>query len=179
MQAVIDACESGRLQARIGLIISNNSNSGALRRAKLHGIPSLHLSRNTHGDDSGVDIAMAEALSEAAIELVVLAGYMRLVGPHVLQQFHGRIINCHPALLPKYGGKGFYGQHVHQAVIAAGDKETGSTIHFVDEVYDRGPIIRQNRVAVQPNDTAESLEARIKAAEHDLLVAAVREVLAS
>lgn len=177
MQAVIDACESGRLPAQIALIISNNSNSGALRRARQHGIPNMHLSRNTHGNDSGVDRAMSEALTEATIDLVVLAGYMRLIGPRVLRSFRARIINCHPALLPKYGGQGFYGQHVHQAVIAAGEKESGSTIHFVDEVYDRGPIIRQNRVAVHPNDTAESLEARVKAAEHELLIQAIGEVL--
>ena len=177
MQAVIDACEASRLQARIGLIISNNSDSGALRRAAQHGIPGMHLSRKTHGDDAGVDATMAEALDQAAIDLVVLVGYMRLIGPRVLHRFHGRIINCHPALLPKYGGKGFYGQHVHQAVIAAGDTESGSTIHFVDEVYDQGPIIRQSRVPVHPDDTAESLEARVKAAEHQLLIDAVGEIL--
>lgn len=177
MQAVIDACQAGQLRAEVGLIISNNSDAGALKRAKRHDIPSLHLSRKTHGDDAGVDLAMTEALTNAAIDLVVLAGYMRLIGPNVLRAFQGRIINCHPALLPKYGGQGFYGRHVHQAVIAAGDKETGSTIHYVDEVYDQGPIIRQNRVLVHPDDTAESLEARVKEAEHELLVEAMREIM--
>ncbi len=177
MQAVIDACESGVLRAEIGLVISNNSNSGALKRGRRHGVPGRHLSRKTHRDDAGVDLAMVDALSKADIDLVVLVGYMRLVGPKVLQHFRGRIINCHPALLPKYGGQGFYGHHVHQAVIASGDKQTGSTIHYVDEVYDQGPIIRQNRVAVLDGDTPESLEARVKAAEHDLLVAAIRDVV--
>lgn len=177
MQTVIDACESGLLGAEVALIMSNNRDSGALRRAARHNVPFMHISRNTHGDDAGVDAAMAKALTGAAIDLVVLVGYMRLIGTKVLQRFHRRIINCHPALLPKYGGQGYYGHHVHQAVIAAGDTETGSTIHYVDEVYDQGPIIRQNRVAVLKGDTAESLETRVKAAEHTLLVNAIAEIL--
>lgn len=177
MQAVIDACESGQLRARVGLIISNNSNSGALRRARRHRIQCLHLSRKTHRNDAGVDAAMTKALTEADIDLVVLAGYMRLIGASVLRSFQGRIINCHPALLPKYGGQGFFGSRVYQAVIASGDKESGSTIHYVDGIYDQGAIIRQNRVAVLEGDTPESLEARVKAAEHELLVAAIRDII--
>ena len=176
MQAVIDACESRRLDAEVLLVMSNNSDSGALVRAKRHGIEALHMSRLTHGDESALDLAMARALRHPQVDLVVLAGYMRRIGPLTLRELPGRIINCHPALLPKYGGTGFFGSRVHQAVIDAGETETGSTIHFVDELYDHGPIICQNRVSVLPGDTAETLEARVKAAEHRLLIKAIGEV---
>ncbi len=179
MQAVIDACERGQLAARVALIISNNSNSGALRRAQEHGIPGLHLSRKTQGDDDGVDRAMLTTLASAKVDLVVLAGYMRPVGPKVLEHFKGRIINCHPARLPKYGGQGYYGSRVHQAVLAAGEKETGSTIHQVTEIYDQGTIIRQSLVPVLDGDTVASLEARVKAAERPLLIKAIQDVLGS
>ena len=178
MQAVIDACTDGRLDARVCLVISNNGQAGALNRAARHGIASAHMSRQTHGDAETLDAAMTKALQDAGADLVVLAGYMRLVGPKVLGDFSGRIINCHPALLPKYGGQGFYGRRVHQAVLGAGDAETGSTVHHVDEIYDHGAIIRQNCVPVLPGDTAETLEARVKAAEHQLLVEAIGVVLA-
>ena len=177
MQAVIDACNDGRLAARVSLVISNNSGSGALRRASLHGIPALHMSRTTHNDERSLDAAMAETLRKSDVDLVVLAGYMRLVGPRTLREFPERIINCHPALLPKYGGQGYFGRRVHQAVLDAEETKTGSTIHFVDEIYDRGTIICQNQVDVLPCDTAETLESRVKAAEHELLIKAINLVL--
>ena len=177
MQAVIDACEGGRLDATVRLVISNNSRAGALARAAKSGIASVHMSRQTHGDDERLDQAMKHALQRAEVDLVVLAGYMRPVGEHTLKAFPGRIINCHPALLPKYGGQGFYGQRVHRAVLDAGDTETGSTIHHVDEVYDRGPIIVQNCISVLPGDTVEALEARVKASEHELLIQAIDRIM--
>lgn len=179
MQGVIDACEDGRLAAGISLVISNNSESGALRRARSQGIRAIHMSRATHADEQKLDAAMAEALQEHGIDLVVLAGYMRLIGPVTLLEFSGRVINCHPSLLPKYGGQGYFGRRVHQAVLDAGETETGSTIHFVDEIYDHGAIICQNRVEVLPSDTAQTLESRVKAAEHQLLINAIGLVLDS
>ena len=177
MQTVIDACETGRLGAEVRLVISNNSDAGALQRAARHGIRAVHMSRRTHGGDVKLDAAINRELTRANATLVVLAGYMRPVGPAVLSAFRNQIINCHPALLPKYGGQGYYGRRVHQAVLDAEETETGSTIHFVDEVYDRGPIIRQNRIPVLPGDTVSTLESRVKAAEHELLVRAIEEIL--
>lgn len=177
MQAVIDACESGRLDAEVAIVISNNSNSGALARARAHGIAGKHMSRQTHGDSALLDRAMADILKNVKVSLVVLTGYMRLIGPEMLAAFRGRIINCHPALLPKYGGQGFYGRRVHEAVLRSRDAVTGSTIHYVDDVYDRGPIIKQNSVPVLAGDTAASLEARVKAGEHQLLIEALDALL--
>ncbi len=177
MQAVIDACETGRLNAEVSIVISNNGHSGALVRAAKHGIAARHMSRQTHGDSTSLDKAMADALKDAKVDLVVLTGYMRLIGPAMLDAFRSRIINCHPALLPKYGGQGFYGRRVHEAVLRSRDTVTGSTIHYVDEVYDRGPVIKQNSIPVLPGDTAESLEARVKAGEHQLLIEALDALL--
>ena len=173
MQAVVDACLERRLAARARLVISNNRDAGALERARAQGIEALHMSRLTHDGESALDAAMAEVLRDAGVDLVVLAGYMRPVGPITLREFSGRVINCHPALLPKYGGRGFHGRRVHAAVIASGDTLTGSTVHYVDEIYDHGPIICQNQVGVRLGDTPESLESRVKAAEHQLLIDAI------
>ncbi len=177
MQAVIDACESARLNAEVSIVISNNSDSGALARARKHGILASHMSRQTHGDAASLDAAMTRVLKNAKIDLVVLAGYMRLIGPKTLSAFQSRVINCHPALLPKYGGQGFYGRRVHEAVLNAGEAVTGSTIHYVDEVYDRGPIIMHNSIPVLPDDTPSALEARVKAGEHQLLIEALDALL--
>lgn len=177
VQAVIDACERGRLAAGVSLVISNNSAAGALRRARSHGIRAVHMSRATHGDEQRLDAAMAETLRQCEVDLVVLAGYMRRIGPLTLREFPERILNCHPALLPKHGGQGYFGNRVHQAVLDAKDTETGSTIHFVDELYDHGAIICQNRVPVLANDSVETLATRVKAAEHELLIDAIGRVV--
>jgi phosphoribosylglycinamide formyltransferase-1 len=120
-----------------------------------------------------------DILDEVGADLVVLAGYLRLVPPSVVDRFRGRIINIHPALLPRHGGPGMYGRRVHEAVIAAGDSESGATVHLVDEVYDRGKPLGQGRVLVMPDDTPERLAARVLELEHRLLPAAVRAAAAA
>jgi phosphoribosylglycinamide formyltransferase 1 len=170
LQAVIDACRAGDLHARVVLVISNNSGAEALARAEREGIPTLHISSATHPDADARDEAMARALTEAQVDLVLLAGYMKKLGPRVLAAFQDRILNTHPSLLPKYGGKGFFGRRVHEAVLAAGDRETGASVHTVTEEYDAGPVIAQTRVPVYPNDRVEDVEARVKAVERELLV---------
>lgn len=171
LQAVVDACRAGTIRAEVALVISNNRDSGALRRAADAGIAALHLSSRTHPDPYALDRAIADALDQAHIDLVVLAGYMKRLGPKTLHCYRNRIVNTHPALLPKYGGLGFYGSRVHAAVLAAGDETSGATIHYVEGDYDSGPVIAQSSVAVLPNDSIESLEARVKAVERALLVA--------
>jgi phosphoribosylglycinamide formyltransferase-1 len=177
LQAVMDACANGKLNAQIALVISNNSNSGAMQRAQDSDIPTLHLSGKTHGDDAAVDDAMLEALNNAGVTWVLLLGYMKKLGPKTLAAFNGRIINTHPALLPKFGGKGFYGRKVHEAVIAAGETESGATIHLVDMEYDEGPKLSQVRVPVRPQDTVETLEHRVKHAEQKLLINTLGELV--
>jgi phosphoribosylglycinamide formyltransferase-1 len=179
MQAVIDACKSGRLQATSAVVISNNRGSGALQRARQEDIPGYHLSAETHPDPEALDQAILDTLRQHAVDLVVLAGYMKKLGPKTLTHYQGRIINIHPALLPKYGGRGMYGNHVHAAVLAAGEKETGVTIHLVDGEYDRGPILAQCRVPVLEGDTVETLARRVLEQEHAFLVETLEKMLSS
>jgi phosphoribosylglycinamide formyltransferase-1 len=170
LQAVIDAAQLGKLAARPRLVISNNSDSEALKRARRANITALHLSSKTHPDPQALDRAIIGALEEHAIDCVVLAGYMKKLGPGVLSRYGGRIVNTHPALLPKFGGQGMYGERVHQAVLAAGEKQTGVTIHWVDEGYDTGAIIAQDCVDVLATDDVAALSARAQRLEKDLLV---------
>ncbi len=178
LQAVLDACEVGDLDARVVLVISNNSRSGAMMRAAAAGAPTLHLSSATHPEPQRLDAAMVQALQDVDADWVLLAGYMKKLGPRVLAAYRDRIINTHPALLPKFGGTGFYGRKVHEAVLAAGEAESGATVHLVDEHYDAGPILAQVRVPVRSDDDAETLEERVKVAERKLVVATLAELSA-
>ncbi len=170
LQAIIDACESGTLKAKPTIVISNNSQSGGLERARLAGIASLHLSSKTHPEPDLLDSAITAALKEHQVNLVVTAGYMKKLGPITLQAFRGKIINIHPSLLPKHGGKFMFGLNVHQAVLDAQETETGITVHHVDGEYDTGQIIAQTRLPVFTHDTAESLADRVIIREHELLI---------
>ncbi len=175
LQAVLDACGDGRLAARVVVVISNNAAAGALRRARRAGIPARHLSAVTAGGSAGQDRALNDTLVEFGTDLVLLAGYMKRLGPVTLAGFAGRIINTHPALLPRFGGQGMYGPNVHRAVLAAGCEVSGASVHWVDEHYDTGAVIAQVRVPVAAGDSAESLAARVQAAERELVI----EVLAA
>jgi phosphoribosylglycinamide formyltransferase-1 len=168
LQAILEAIGGGRLRAEPRVVISNNSQAPALERARKLGVPALHLSSQTHPEADALDRAIAGALRAHGAELVVLAGYMKRVGPCMLAAYPRRIVNIHPALLPKFGGQGMYGMRVHEAVIAAGERESGATIHLVDGDYDHGPTLAQASVPVLPGDTPESLQARVLAAEHRL-----------
>ena len=176
MQAIIDACKAGRLNAVPAVVISNNGDSRALERARTEGIPGYYLSGTTHPDPDGLDQAILDALVRHKVDVVALAGYMKKLGPKTLVHFRGRILNIHPALLPKHGGKGMYGIHVHEAVIAAGEKESGVTVHLVNEEYDRGPILAQVRVPVLPGDTPETLAERVLIQEHILYPATLEKI---
>ncbi len=175
LQAVLDACASGRVAARVGVVISNNAAAGALRRARSAGVPTRHLSAATAGGSAAQDQALSKTLVEFATDLVLLAGYMKRLGPLTLADFAGRIINTHPALLPQFGGQGMYGMNVHRAVLAAGLEVSGASVHWVDENYDTGAVIAQVRVPVESGDSAQSLAARVQAAERELVI----EVLAA
>ena len=166
LQAIIDAVADGRLDAEIVLAISNNSRSRALQRARDAGILVAHISGATHPDPDARDAAIGEALANRGVELVALAGYMKKLGPRALGRFPNRVVNIHPSLLPKFGGRGMYGGRVHAAVLAAGERETGVTVHLANGEYDRGPIIAQSRLPVFADDTPETLAARVLEREH-------------
>lgn len=174
-QAILDACQSTQLNAEVTVLISNNSRARVVTRAIEAGVPFKHLSSKTHPTPELLDIAMRNTLESHQVELVVLAGYMKKLGPAVLSRFHNRIINVHPSLLPRYGGVGFYGARVHEAVLAAGDTQTGATVHLVNEAYDDGAILLQESIEVEPGDTPESLAERLRPVEHRLLIQSISQ----
>ena len=176
MQAILDACKTGRLQARPRVVISNNSDSGVLQRARKAGVPSAHLSTYTHPEPGALDRAILAILQEYGVEVVCLAGYMKRLGPRTLAAYRGRVLNIHPSLLPKFGGQGFYGEVVHRAVLAAGESETGATVHLVDEEYDQGPVLDQIPVPVERGDSVETLSARVLQQEHRLYVRTLQRI---
>jgi len=177
MQAIIDATKSGVLKAHPALLISNNRNSQATVRAQQEGMPFLVMNSVTHPDFETLDQAMLDALREHEVDLIILAGYMKMIGPRVLEAYDGRILNIHPALLPKFGGHGMFGQHVHRAVLDAGETVTGVSIHLVNSEYDQGRIVAQAEVPVMPDDTAESLAARVLKREHEFFVETLQQIV--
>lgn len=177
MQAIIDAINSGRLDANPVVVISNNSGSKALQRARNEHIPCYHISHQTHASSEEQDQAILDILIRYNTDLVILAGYMKKIGEKILDAFRGRILNIHPALLPKFGGKGMYGMKVHEAVLAAGESESGATIHLVDEHYDHGPVLAQKKVPVLKDDTAESLADRVLKEEHNLYSETIARII--
>jgi phosphoribosylglycinamide formyltransferase 1 len=176
MQAVLDACASGRLHATPAVLICNNRDAEALSRAAHAGLPHYHLSGSTHPDPDALDAAILDALVRHGAELVLLAGYMKKLGPRSLTRYRNRVLNIHPALLPQFGGQGMYGARVHEAVLAAGERETGVTIHVVDAEYDQGPIVAQCRVPVSAGDTPATLAERVLAREHTFLVETLERI---
>lgn len=178
LQAVLDACATQEIAARVALVISNNADSGALRRARLAAVPTAHLSGATHPDPRALDRAICAALNVHAIDLVLLAGYMRRLGPITLERFAGRVLNTHPALLPRFSGQGMYGAHVHRAVLHAGERFSGASVHVVDAGYDTGPCLAQVRVPVARDDTEATLAARVQRAERALVVTVLAEIAA-
>jgi len=176
VRAVVEACRDGRLAARPGVVISNNASAGVLEYAEGAGIPACCIGGPSFADDALRDAAILEALHRHDVELVLLLGYMKLLGPQTTAAYRGRILNTHPALLPRFGGRGMYGARVHEAVLAAGETETGVTVHLVDEQYDHGEIVAQCRVPVQRGDSVESLSARVLEREHAFLVETLQAI---
>lgn len=170
LQSIIDAIESKNLNAKIPLVVSNNPKAFALERAKSSNIPTYVIKSKNPKE---MDEELNDVLSKIDVNLIVLAGYLKLIGKKLISNY--TIINTHPALLPNYGGKGMYGMNVHRAVIAAKEKYSGVTLHYVNSEYDRGQTIMQTRVKVMPNDTPEDLAARVQAAEKIQLIEALKD----
>lgn len=173
LQSVIDAVEDGTLKSQIVCVISNKETAYGLERARKHHIPAYFINPK----EDGYDEKLLDKLQEEQVDLVVLAGYLKILSPELIKAYNRKIINIHPSLLPKFGGKGFYGIHVHEAVIKAGEKESGATVHFVDEGVDTGEMIVQKKLKVEASDTPETLQARIlDQIEHKILVEAIKKL---
>ncbi len=168
LQSLIDASHDGRLSGEIALVISNHEEAYGLQRATKAGIDTFVYKIKNYETKEEAHTDLMAMLEQYKIEYIALAGYLKLLPPPVIKKFKNRITNIHPALLPKYGGKGMYGHNVHEAVIANGEFESGATVHLVDEIYDNGRILEQKKVPVQPDDTSDSLAARVLKIEHEL-----------
>ena len=174
MRAIVTAIEAGALAAGARLLITNRRDAPALEFAARHGVPTRVIP--TISDPAAADAALAEALQAAGVEIVVLSGYLRQLGPKTLGAYENRILNVHPSLLPKFGGPGMYGRRVHEAVAAAGDRVSGASVHLVDAEYDQGPVIASVQTPLAPGDDAETIEAKVTALEGALLVETLRRI---
>ncbi|HIU49546.1 MAG TPA: phosphoribosylglycinamide formyltransferase [Candidatus Limousia pullorum] len=175
LQALIDASERGEIEnGRISCVVSSNPNAYAIERAKKHNIDYAVIRRKDYESLDSYDEALTALLLEKKADLVVLAGFMTILGDKVIKQFENRMINIHPSLIPSFCGAGFYGLKVHEAALARGVKVTGATVHFVNEICDGGPIILQKAVEISDDDTAETLQRKVmEQAEWKILPKAV------
>ncbi|MEI6691971.1 MAG: phosphoribosylglycinamide formyltransferase [Chlorobium sp.] len=176
-EAIFNHIKNKRLNAEIALCLSNRAQCGAMEFAKHNGISTVQISEKQFESFDDFAFAMIKCLKDQNIDNVLLAGYMRKVPEAVVTAFPDKILNIHPALLPKFGGEGMYGIHVHSAVISAGETESGATVHFVNEEYDKGRILLQRKVPVLADDTPETLAARVLECEHRLYPEAVEKML--
>ena len=170
MQAIIDNIENNNLDAKINLVVSDNKDAFALERSKKANIPTYIIKGKTKEE---IDIELDSVLRDYDIDLIVLAGYLKMIGSRLINKY--TIINTHPSLLPKFGGKGMFGINVHRAVIEAGEKISGPTVHFVNERYDEGNIISQTTVEIADNDTPETLAKKVQDVEKVQLVNVLKD----
>lgn len=177
MQAIIDASTAGVLAAEVVWVVSNTAKAGGLERASSQGIETWVYKTAKYESPEQAGQALVSALQERQIDYVVMAGYLKLMPREVLHAFPNRVVNIHPGLLPQYGGPGMYGHYVHEAVLRAGEKESGCTVHLADEIYDHGRILEQVRVPVLPNDTPDALAARVLAEEHRIYPIALHKLI--
>ena len=173
-RAILAAIEAGTLAAEARLVVSNRREAPALAFAAAHGVATRAIA--TVADPEGADAALAAALRGAGAELVILSGYLRKLGPATLAAYENRVLNIHPALLPKYGGQGMYGRRVHEAVAASGDAVSGASVHIVDGDYDHGPLVATLEIALAPGDDAAAIEAKVMAAEPVFFVDVLRRL---
>ncbi len=178
VQAVVRAVREGRLAVEPAVIISNNRDSVVLEFARSQAIPHSWIGGATYETESQRDQAICDELQKHDVALVLLLGYMRKLGPATLGVFRNRILNIHPALLPKHGGQGRFGIHVHESVLESGDAETGVSIHLVDDQYDHGQIIAQSKVPVIASDTPATLQARVLQREQEFIVETLSSIAA-
>lgn len=174
LQAIIDNIENGHINGRIKLIVSNKENAYGLVRGQNHNIETLFLDRKSFSNDMEYNLKLIELFKKRDIELIILAGYLKVLSPEFTKEFHNKIINIHPSLIPSFCGAGYYGMKIHEEVLKYGVKYTGATVHFVDAGTDTGPIILQEVVKVEADDTIDSLSKKVLEVEHKILVQAVK-----
>ena len=174
LQSLIDNIKNGNIKGEIKIVISNKKDAYGLVRAEKAEIEALYIDRKEFKTEEQYNEKLIEELEKRNIELVVLAGYLKVLSKDFVEKYRGRIINIHPSLIPSFCGKGCYGEKVHQMVLDYGMKVTGATVHFVDEGTDTGPIILQRAVEVKDKDTVDTLKERVLAVEHELLPEAVK-----
>ncbi len=177
LQALIDASKSGQLTADIVWVVSNMKKAFGLKRAENEHIETFIYKKKNYDSPKTAGNDLLQKLQERNIDYIATAGYLQLLPSVVVKAFRNKIVNIHPALLPKYGGKGMYGQNVHKAVLESGDSESGATVHLVDEIYDNGKILEQAKVAVLDDDTPESLAARVLEQEHKLYPETIEKLI--
>lgn len=178
LQAIINACAEPDFPARLQLVLSNRPEAYGLERAKKAGIPHFCVDHALYKNRTDFEAALQEKLEKYPVDLICLAGFMRILTGDFISKWPNKIINTHPALLPKFGGKGMFGAHVHAAVLAAGETESGASIHYVIPEVDQGPVILQKTVPVLADDTTETLAARVIAQEHKAYPEAIRQIAA-
>jgi len=176
LQSIIDRCADGTIPAEVALVVSSSPEAYGLVRAEQAGIEGVVYRRKDFPDGQAADEHLLSLLESHRIDLIALAGYLKMVAPAVITRYRGKIVNIHPGLLPKYGGKGMYGHFVHEAVVKAKEKETGVTIHVVDEIYDHGAILACEKVPVFPEDTPDELARRVLKVEHVLYPRVLKEL---
>jgi len=175
-RVMLERNESNPIRIVPAVLITNNSAPACLDVAAKYGVPSFVVNKSTVGEEN-IDRAIRDCLVQHQADFIVMAGYMKKLGPETLEAFSDRILNSHPALLPKFGGKGMYGRFVHEAVIAAGEKESGVTIHLADQEYDTGPIVTQIKISLSDDETVKNLEERVKSLETDAYLQAIEKLV--
>lgn len=173
LQSLIDGIKSNTINGQIKAVISSRKNAFGLERAKNNGIDAFYVDSKQFDNNENFNREIMRIFKERDIDLIVLAGYLKILSEELIKQYKNKIINIHPALIPSFCGKGYYGQRVHEAVLEHGVKITGATVHFADEGTDTGPIILQQAIEVHQDDTVETLQKRVLAVEHEVLSKAV------
>lgn len=174
LQAIIDNINNGNINGKIELIISNKKDAYGLIRGQEAGIESIFISPKDFANNADYNLKLIKEFKDRDVDIVVLAGYLKILSPEFIKEFKNRVINIHPSLIPSFCGDGFYGERVHKAVIDYGSKITGATVHIVDEGTDTGPIILQDTVVVEDDETVQSLQKKVLEIEHKILVEAVK-----
>ena len=177
LSAIAEAIQIGKLQAQLAGVVVSRQGVGAIDQARKFGVPCVVLSPKDFSSHEDWDQALSLQVAKWQPDLIALAGFTLLLGSQFLQRFKGQIVNTHPSLLPKYGGKGMYGMKVHQAVVAAKEKQSGITVHQVTAEYDEGPIVAQRQVQIEKNESAESLAERIKSIEKEFYISVLGQLL--
>ena len=174
---IITAIRKGNLDAQIGVVITNNRNSEIYHWCTENAVEVIYLSGKTHPLEEEKDKAIHQKLLAAGTNLIVLSGYMKKIGPITLSEYSNKILNIHPSLLPKHGGKGLFGDKVHESVIRSGDRKSGATVQFINEEYDEGPIVLQKTVDVTESETIASLKTKVQAIEGNLYLNSIKQII--